>query len=94
MPQWLKLKLWLQGNRAYHFSIREHLAAGFTDSFRHLNESEAGFTLPPPNPNSRLDYIFVNSVLKGYLRKRWVVRQSSVVENASAHYPVVAEFEL
>jgi len=94
MPQWLRLKLYLQGNRVYHFSIREYLAAGFTDSFRHLNESEAGFTLPPPDPNSRLDYIFVNGELSKYLKECWVVREPLVVEKASDHYPVVAEFDL
>jgi endonuclease/exonuclease/phosphatase family metal-dependent hydrolase len=94
MPPWLKLKLWLQGNRTYHFSIREYMVAGFTDSFRHLNESEAGFTLPPPDPNSRLDYIFVTSGLKRYLKRCWVVREPLVVEKASDHYSVVAEFDL
>lgn len=94
MPGWLKLKLWLQGNRAYPYSIGEYLAAGFTDSFRYMNEGEAGFTLPPPQPNSRLDYVFVNRVLKAYLKKCWVVYEPTVVESASDHYPVVAEFEL
>ncbi len=60
MPTWLKLKLWLQGKRVYQFSMREYLGAGFTDSFRRMNEGKDGFTLPPPYPNSRLDYIFVN----------------------------------
>ena len=94
MPQWLKLILWLQGNRVYRFSIREYLAAGFTDSFRYLNDGEDGFTLPPPYPNSRLDYVFVNGVLKVHLKNCWVVREPAVVEKASDHYPVVAEFEL
>jgi len=94
MPRWLRLKLWLQGNRTYQFSIREYIAADFTDSFRYLNEDEDGFTLPPPYPNSRLDYILVNSVLKAYLKKCWVVCEPLVVEIASDHYPVVAEFEL
>jgi endonuclease/exonuclease/phosphatase family metal-dependent hydrolase len=94
MPKWLKLTLWLQGNRVYRFSIRAYLMAGFTDSFRYLNDGEDGFTLPPPYPNSRLDYIFINSVLKSNLKKCWVVRKPSVVEQASDHYPLVAEFEL
>lgn len=93
MPKWLKLTLCLQGNRVYRFSIRAYLQAGFTDSFRDLNNGEEGFTLPPPNPNARLDYILVNSVLKQYLKKCWVVREPFMVEKASDHYPVVAEFE-
>ena len=93
LPWWLKLKIRLQGNRAYHFSIQAYMAAGFTDCFRYLNQDEAGYTLPPPDPNSRLDYIFVNSALKLFLKRSWVVRQPSVVEDASDHYPVVAEFD-
>jgi exonuclease III len=83
----------LQGNRVYHFSIRAYLRAGFTDSFRYLNDGDEGFTLPPPNPNARLHYILVNSVLKKYPKKCRVVRKPLVVEKASDHYPVVAEFE-
>jgi endonuclease/exonuclease/phosphatase family metal-dependent hydrolase len=91
MPTWLKWLIYLQGNRAYHFSIEVFLSAGFTDCFRFLN-SEAGFTLPPPNPNARLDYIFVNAKMKAHLKKCWVVREPTCVNLASDHYPVMAEF--
>lgn len=91
MPNWLKWIIYLQGNRVYHFSIETLLSAGFTDCFRFLN-SESGFTLPPPNPNARLDYIFVNAPMKTYLKKCWVVREPSSVNLASDHYPVMAEF--
>ena len=91
MPNWLKWMIYLQGNRVYHFSIGRLLSAGFTDSFRFLN-SEDGFTLPPPNPNSRLDYIFVNTKLKTYLKKCWVEQEAKNVNLASDHYPVIAEF--
>ena len=92
LPWWLKLKMRLQGNRAYHFSIQAYLDAGFTDCFRYLNRDRAGYTLPPPEPNSGLDYIFINGVLKAFLKRCWIVHQPAVVENASDHYPVVAEF--
>lgn len=91
MPNWLKSIIFLQGNRVYHFSITKLLSAGFVDCFRSLN-SEQGFTLPPPNPNSRLDYVFVNATMRPYLRKCWVVREPSRVDHASDHYPVMAEF--
>lgn len=94
MPKWLKLILWLQGNRAYHFSIQKYLAAGFTDCFRHLNEYDDGFTLPPPSPNARLDYIFANDMLKVHLKACRVVRTPSVIEKSSDHYPVISEFEI
>lgn len=73
MPNWLKWIIFLQGNRVYHFSIEGLASAGFTDCFRFLN-SDDGFTLPPPNPNARLDYIFVNAKMKAHLKKCWVVR--------------------
>jgi exodeoxyribonuclease III len=91
MPNWLKWIIYLQGNRVYHFSIAKLLSAGFTDCFRILN-SDQGFTLPPPSPNSRLDYIFVNATMKPYLKKCWVVREPDSVNLASDHYPVMAEF--
>lgn len=91
MPSWLKWTIYLQGNRVYHFSIAKLLSAGFTDCFRVLN-SDAGFTLPPPSPNSRLDYIFANAKLRPYLKKCWVVREPGSVNLASDHYPVMAEF--
>lgn len=91
MPKWLKLIIFLQGNRVYHFSIGKLLSAGFIDCFRSLN-SDDGFTLPPPKPNARLDYIFVNSEMKAYLNKCWVVQEPESVNLASDHYPVMAEF--
>ena len=93
MPNWLKWIIFLQGNRVYHFSIELLLSAGFTDCFRILN-SEDGFTLPTPNPNARLDYIFVNEIMKAHLKKCWVVQSPNSVNLASDHHPVVAEFEI
>jgi endonuclease/exonuclease/phosphatase family metal-dependent hydrolase len=92
MPTWLKWIIFLQGNHVYHFSITKLLSTGFVDCFRSLN-SEEGFTLPPPNPNSRLDYVFVNATMRPYLRKCWVVREPNSVDRASDHYPVMAEFK-
>ena len=91
MPNWLKWIIYLQGYRVYHFSIAKYLSANFTDCFRVLN-SEEGFTLPPPSPNSRLDYIFVNATMKPYLKKCWVIQEPDSVNHASDHYPVMAEF--
>lgn len=91
MPRWLQQIIYLQGNRVYHFSLAKILSSGFTDCFRSLNSDE-GFTLPPPDPNSRLDYILVNEKMKAFLRSCWVVRESASVNQASDHYPVVADF--
>lgn len=94
MPSWLRWIIRLQGNRVYHFSIQAFLQHGFVDSFRFLNGAESGYTLPPPIPNARLDYVFVNEQFKPYLKHCWVVRTSDAADRASDHYPVVAEFEL
>jgi len=92
MPRWLKWVIFSQGNRVYRFSIQALLATGFTDCFRFLNPTVDGFTLPPPTPNARLDYIFVNARMKAHLEKCWVVREPKAVAQASDHYPVIAEF--
>lgn len=92
MPTWLKWVIYLQGNRVYNFSIGKVIKAGFIDCFRFLN-SDDGFTLPPPSPNSRLDYIFVNEKMKMNLKKCWVVLEPKSVHLASDHYPVTAEFD-
>lgn len=94
MPEWLKLTILVQGKRVYRFSIRKYLAASLTDCFRAMHPSDEGFTLPPPEPNSRLDYILVNDALKSHLTNCWVVREPSAVLKASDHYPVVAEFQM
>lgn len=93
MPRWLRWIIYLQGNRVYHFSIKMFLSAGLTDCFRSLNPTDEGYTLPPPDPNSRLDYIFANAKMKTHLRSCWVVRQPDPVDLASDHYPVMAEFD-
>jgi exodeoxyribonuclease III len=94
MPRWLKLTIMAQGNHVYRFSIRKYLTAGLTDCFRALRPNDDGFTLPPLQPNSRLDYILVNDALKSHLANCWVVREPSAVLKASDHYPVVAEFQM
>jgi len=92
MPGWLKFILYLQGNRAYPFSIKRLLLAGFIDCYRFIT-TDSGFTLPPPKPNTRLDYCFVNDKMQASLKNCWVVYEPPIVEKASDHYPVVAEFE-
>lgn len=91
-PGRLKRVLWLQGNRIFHYSLQSLLSNGFIDSFRFINPGDHGFTIPPPQPNIRLDYIFVNEKMKKHLRNCWVVREPKSVVDASDHYPVVAEF--
>jgi endonuclease/exonuclease/phosphatase family metal-dependent hydrolase len=93
LPLRLKIMLSLQGNRFLHVVINAMYSAQFHDCFRTLH-TDAGFTLPPPSPTIRFDYIFVNSTLITQLQNCYVVHQPSAVEHASDHYPVVAEFAL
>jgi exodeoxyribonuclease-3 len=81
----------LQGSRAYHFSISVFLSAGLTDCFRSLH-SEEGYTIPPPDPFARLDYIFANAKAIPFLKKCWIVKEPDSVNLASDHFPVMAEF--
>ena len=76
------------------FLIRKYLAAGLTDCFRAMYPNDDGFTLPPPKPNSRLDYILVNEALKPHLVNCWVIREPAAILKASDHYPIVAEFQM
>lgn len=94
IPIRLKIILWLQGNYVFHYSLQSLLSSGLIDCFRFINPKDDGFTLPPPQPNIRLDYIFINDVMKKYLKNCWVVREPNAVTKASDHYPVVAEFNI
>ncbi len=91
-PRRLKRMLDLQGGRVLRRVISEVRMAGFVDCFRSLHPQEDGYTLPTPTPNSRLDYIFVNEMLNGQLAECRVMRDPSAVEQASDHYPLLAEF--
>lgn len=76
------------------FALPKFARASFTDCFRQLQPAEPGYTLPPPNPHIRLDYVFANANLAGCLKKCFVVREPSAVLHGSDHYPLLAEFEL
>ncbi len=94
VPKWLRFIIFMQGGRIYRWSLRAYLRAGFTDSFRHLNPGERGFTFPTSGVDGRLDYILVNEHLKPALLKCAVVLEPEQVHTASDHYPVMAELEL
>ncbi len=95
MPWYLKLMILIQGNRIFRFAIQAMLMAGFSDCFRKVHADDDGFTLPPPRPNARLDYIFADTLLSPRLRECAVVREPvTAVEKASDHYPVMAVFDL
>jgi endonuclease/exonuclease/phosphatase family metal-dependent hydrolase len=92
-PRRLNRMLFWQGGRIFRRALAEVSLAGFIDCYRQLHPADAGFTLPTPAPNSRLDYIFVTEVLKHQIQRCFVLRELPAVELASDHYPVVAEFD-
>lgn len=89
-----KVMLRLQGGRVFRTAVGKFLRAGFTDCYRFLHPSEDGFTLPPPNPIVRFDYIFADDKLVGKLKRCEVVTGSNLLPLASDHNPLVAEFSL
>ena len=91
MPIWLKLMIGLNGgvqSRALGTLIKH----GYIDVFRHLHPDDHGYTLPPPRPNTRLDYAFVPTNLIGRIEDCSVVRQPDAVNVASDHYPLLIDF--
>ncbi len=93
-PLIVKLLYWLQRGKIYRSAITGILTDGYTDCFRRLHPDSDGFTIPTPSPKVRLDYVFVNAIMRPALRACEVVTQPPDVHRASDHYPVVAEFEL
>ena len=94
MPYSLRTILWFQGNQVYRFAIRFLMSFGYIDCYRLKRPNEDGYTLPPPAPNTRLDYFFVNRAMERQVKDCWVVREPKSVEMASDHYPVVVELNL
>jgi endonuclease/exonuclease/phosphatase family metal-dependent hydrolase len=94
MPIRLRFILWLQGNRMFRFAIRSLISSEFVDGFRLKHPHNDGFTLPPPVPNIRLDYFFINKAMERHIKDCWVVRDPKNVEKASDHYPVMIELNL
>lgn len=88
------VRFWLHGNGKLRLAVRQMRTAGFADCFRTLHPDEAGYTLPPPDPGVRLDYIFASVSLIGHLQRCDVVTEPAAVHDASDHYPLLAEFDL
>ena len=88
------LRFWLHGNGKLRLAVRQMQSAGFIDCYRTLHPDDAGYTLPPPDPGVRLDYIFADSSLIGQLQRCDVVTEPAAVHDVSDHYPLLAEFDL
>ena len=83
---------WLQSRRAFRIAAGRMQTAGFSDCCRRLHPRQPGYTFPTPNPGVRLDYIFASAPLAARLQSCDVVTEPAAVQQASDHYPVVADF--
>ena len=94
LPFSLRLSIFLQGGYVARQAIAKIRAHGFTDVFRAAHPNENGYTLPASQPNTRLDYFFVNDALRQTVRACDVVITPLGVSRASDHLPVRMEIEL
>jgi exonuclease III len=93
-PRLLKTIRFLQGGRLFRFAIRQVLSAGFTDCYRILHPKKQGYTLPTKSPTTRLDYIFANRIFVDHLKSCDIIHNPSETQQASDHYPLLAEFDV
>jgi exonuclease III len=90
MPLWLRLLILANGGIRPR-ALQLLLDSGYIDVFRHLNPHGEAFTLPTPDPNSRLDYAFVPKELINRVKACLVIREPDAVNIASDHYPLLVE---
>jgi endonuclease/exonuclease/phosphatase family metal-dependent hydrolase len=92
-PRMRRLML-LQLGLIFRLAVPRLLKAGYVDCFRHLHPTADGFTWMPGNPTTRYDYILADSHLLPALRACRVVDELPAVQQASDHFPLLAEFDL
>jgi len=90
MPLWLRLMIMANGGIRPR-ALQLLLDAGYVDIFRHFNANNAGFTLPTPDPNTRLDYAFVLGEFISRMTACRAIRTPDEVNIASDHYPLLLE---
>lgn len=93
VPFYYKAALALQFVCAPRTVIRSVRRAGYIDCYRACHPHGDGFTVPTCAPSARLDYLFASRPLATCLYACDVVRWPTPVNNASDHYPLVADFE-
>lgn len=92
-PNMRRLMAW-QLFIVFKLAIPRLLRAGYVDCFRHLHPDEDGFTWWTINPTTRYDYIMADPMLAPALRACRVVNDLAPVQEASDHFPLLAEFDL
>lgn len=92
MPVWLQILIRLSGGIQTYALVRL-TASDYVDLYRHFHQNASGFTLPTPQPNSRLDYAFASTALIDHVESCNVVRYPEAVDSASDHYPISIELD-
>jgi endonuclease/exonuclease/phosphatase family metal-dependent hydrolase len=64
------------------------------DGFRRLYPADKGHTFPVWQPHVRLDYIFLPVKYADRLKSCEIVKQPSVVTEASDHFPLLFHLEI
>ena len=88
LPRRLRALVWLSGGSIRWRTIGLVHEAGYVDAFRALHPHDPGLTLPPSNPQVRLDYLFTPSTYADRIVSCEVVR-SEAVTRASDHCPLL-----
>lgn len=93
-PPRMRRVMLLQLGLIFRLALRRLLAAGYTDCFRKLHPTDPGFTWMPGNLTTRYDYIFADVSLSLKLKSCRVLKEPAVINQASDHFPLFAEFQL
>lgn len=94
MPHWIRAMIWMSGQDIARHTIRHMLDQRYIDVWRALNPTDDGYTFPTWNPHVRLDYIFTPERYQPALQSCQVVHTPDEVNNASDHFPLLAELEV
>ena len=86
-------QLRLQLNRQPHFALAPVRRAGYVDCYRNMHRQRPGLTWMTTRPSARLDYVFADPDLALRLLACDVFTLPPS-EQASDHYPLVADFAL
>ena len=93
LPRRLRALVWLSGGAVRWRTIGLVHEAGYIDAFRSLHPDDPGPTLPPANPQVRLDYLFTPAGYQDRVTACQVIR-SDAVTRASDHCPLLSTLEV
>lgn len=94
MPLWIRALIWLSGRDIRRDTIQTMLDAGYSDGFRFLYPDDKGYTFPVWQPHVRLDYIFLPAKYADKLKSVEIVKEPSIVREASDHFPLLIHLDI